>query len=126
GKVYFDLIEERAARELHDIAIVRIEQLHPFPRDVLTTIFTRYPRANEAIWCQEEPKNQGAWYQIQHHIKDCTLPNQHLGYAGREASPSPAAGYYKLHLGQQTSLVNEALSIARQSSLEAQVKLSVN
>ncbi len=126
GKVYFDLIEERATQELHNVAIVRIEQLHPFPRDALTTIFMQYSRASEVIWCQEEPKNQGAWYQIQHHIKDCMLPNQRLGYAGREASPSPAAGYYKLHLSQQTSLVNEALNTAQQSATEAKVKLSVN
>ncbi|MDH3688443.1 MAG: 2-oxoglutarate dehydrogenase E1 component [Gammaproteobacteria bacterium] len=109
GKVYFDLLEQRFKRNIKNIALVRVEQLHPFPREALSEQFRRYWHANEVVWCQEEPKNQGAWYQIQHHIKDCLIPTQKLSYAGREASPSPAVGYYKLHLKQQIALIDQAL-----------------
>lgn len=112
GKVYFDLLEERFKRKQHNVAIVRVEQLHPFPREALSEQFRRYAHASTAVWCQEEPKNQGAWYQIQHHMKDCMMPDQRLSYAGREASPSPAVGFYKLHMKQQTTLIDQALTIA--------------
>ena len=112
GKVYYDLLEERRSRKLDKIAIVRIEQLHPFPREQLTGELKRYRQAKSIVWCQEEPQNQGAWYQIQHHLRACMLPNQSLAYAGRAASASPAVGQFSLHLEQQKALVDDALTIA--------------
>ncbi len=110
GKVYYDLVEERRSRELDKVAIVRIEQLHPFPREQLAAELKRYRQAKEIIWCQEEPQNQGAWYQIQHHLRACMLSGQDLSYAGRGASASPAVGYFPLHVEQQAALVNDALT----------------
>jgi 2-oxoglutarate dehydrogenase E1 component len=112
GKVYYDLLEERRSRKLDKIAIVRIEQLHPFPREQLTGELKRYRQAKSIVWCQEEPQNQGAWYQIQHHLRACMPPNQTLSYAGRAASASPAVGQFSLHLEQQKALVDDALTIA--------------
>ncbi|PWG62249.1 2-oxoglutarate dehydrogenase E1 component [Sediminicurvatus halobius] len=111
GKVYYDLLQERRKRELKDIAIVRVEQLYPFPENDLAALLKRrYKGAKEVIWCQEEPKNQGAWYQIQHHLQHCITREQRLGYAGREPSASPAVGYAKVHHEQQRRLVDDALS----------------
>ena len=110
GKVYYDLLEERRRRQRTDIAIIRIEQLHPFPRVDLQNEINQYAAATEVVWCQEEPKNQGSWYQIDHYLRACLRDNQALRYIGREASPSPAVGYYKLHLKQQQHLVDQALT----------------
>jgi 2-oxoglutarate dehydrogenase E1 component len=111
GRVYYDLLEERRARGIEDIAVLRIEQLYPFPEAELITELSRYASAREIVWCQEEPQNQGAWYQSQHHIHSCMQRNQTLQYAGRPASASPAAGYFRLHLQQQSALVDAALTI---------------
>ncbi|HKJ95489.1 MAG TPA: 2-oxoglutarate dehydrogenase E1 component, partial [Gammaproteobacteria bacterium] len=111
GKVYYDLLQERRKRETDDVAIVRIEQLYPFPEKELSNLLRRrYKGASDVVWCQEEPKNQGAWYQIQHHFLNALSKDQSLTYAGRDASASPAAGYAKLHHEQQRRLVEEALS----------------
>ncbi|GHA21434.1 2-oxoglutarate dehydrogenase subunit E1 [Arenicella chitinivorans] len=110
GKVYFDLLEQRRADKIDDIAIVRVEQLYPFPRNEVITELKRYPNANEVVWCQEEPKNQGAWYQIMHHFRACVEDRHTVLYAGREASASPAAGYLAVHREQQTRLVHAALA----------------
>ena len=110
GKVYFDLFEERQKREITNVALLRVEQLYPFPRKELQAEVARYPEANEVFWCQEEPRNQGAWYQIQHHILASTRDDQAIHYAGREASPAPAAGYHSTHVTQQKHLVDIALS----------------
>ena len=110
GKVFFDLLEERRTRGLTDIAILRIEQLYPFPRRVLRDLLDQYSSAPEIVWCQEDPRNQGAWYQIQHHLRALKHGDQTLGYAGRPPSPSPACGYPGLHRAQQELLVNTALS----------------
>lgn len=110
GKVYFDLLEQRRADKIDDIAIVRVEQLYPFPRDEVVKELKRYPNANEVVWCQEEPKNQGAWYQIMHHFRACVEDRHTVLYAGREASASPAAGYLAVHREQQTRLVHAALA----------------
>ena len=110
GKVYFDLLEQRREDGINDIAIIRVEQLYPFPRDEVIAELQRYPNATEVVWCQEEPKNQGAWYQIMHHIKRCIEDHHTVLYAGREASASPAAGYLAVHREQQARLVNAALS----------------
>ncbi len=118
GKVYFDILTERDARQLNDIAVIRMEQLHPFPKDLLTNQLNVYPHASDVVWCQEEPKNQGAWYQIRHHVRDCLRADQTLSYAGREASPAPAVGYYSLHLQQQNALVDQALTHTDTSNVE--------
>jgi 2-oxoglutarate dehydrogenase E1 component len=110
GKVYFDLLEQRREKKIKDIAICRVEQLYPFPRNSVVRELERYPNANEVVWCQEEPKNQGAWYQIMHHFKACVEDKQTVLYAGREASASPAAGYLAVHREQQATLVKAALS----------------
>ncbi|MCL4122389.1 UNVERIFIED_CONTAM: hypothetical protein GTU68_011896 [Idotea baltica] len=110
GKVYFDLLEERRAQKIKDIAICRVEQLYPFPRKEVVKELERYANATEVVWCQEEPKNQGAWYQTMHHFRACISNKHTLFYAGRDASASPAAGYLAVHRDQQTKLVNDALS----------------
>jgi 2-oxoglutarate dehydrogenase E1 component len=107
--VYYDLIEEAQKRGITDVAIVRVEQLYPFPRTQLVAELQRFPSATEVVWCQEEPQNQGAWYQIQHHLRFCLQPKQTLNYAGRLRSPSPAAGHLAEHVAEQTALVADAL-----------------
>ncbi len=110
GKVYYDLLEARRAQELDDVAIVRMEQLYPFPREALVELMKRYPNAKQVVWCQEEPRNQGAWYQQRHHYKICIGPKRKLYYAGRNASASPAAGSFAEHAAQQQALVEKALT----------------
>ena len=109
GKVYYDLLEDQTKRGQDDVALVRIEQLYPFPRGLLTGELERYAGAREVVWCQEEPQNQGAWYQIRHHLTACLGPEQELHYAGRLRSPSPAAGHFAQHIEEQTRLVADAL-----------------
>lgn len=111
GKVYYDLLTKRRENNIKDIALVRIEQLYPFPHDELVAELERYSRVKEIVWCQEEPKNQGAWYSTQHHLIACLQKGQELRYVGRAASASPAAGYMALHTKQQNALVDEALKI---------------
>ncbi|MEE4638827.1 MAG: 2-oxoglutarate dehydrogenase E1 component [Wenzhouxiangella sp.] len=110
GKVYFDLAAERDAQERGDVALVRVEQLYPFPREELQSIIERYDQASEIVWCQEEPLNQGAWFQIRHHIQACIRADQKLKYVGRNASASPAVGYYQVHQEQQKRIVSDALT----------------
>jgi 2-oxoglutarate dehydrogenase E1 component len=110
GKVYFDLAKQRDEDEIDDIALVRVEQLYPFPREELQEIIARYGNAKEVVWCQEEPLNQGAWFQIRHHLQACIADGQGLVYAGRAGSASPAVGYYQVHLEQQKRLVSDALT----------------
>jgi 2-oxoglutarate dehydrogenase E1 component len=109
GKVYYDLLEEADKRELADVAIVRVEQLFPFPREELAAELKRLGSAKEVVWCQEEPRNQGAWYQIQHHLKFCLQGKQKLAYAGRFRSPAPACGHFATHVKEQAKLVDDAL-----------------
>jgi 2-oxoglutarate dehydrogenase E1 component len=111
GKVYYDLAAKRDADGLDSIAIIRIEQLYPFPDNEFKQHFSRYKNLASAVWCQEEPMNQGAWYSSQHHIRRGleAYPGIHLHYAGRDASASPAAGYMSLHARQQEKLVHQAL-----------------
>ncbi|MGW8311145.1 MAG: 2-oxoglutarate dehydrogenase E1 component [Thiogranum sp.] len=110
GKVFFDLLAARRERDIADIAIVRVEQLYPFPRQRLRELLDQYLNAREIVWCQEEPRNQGAWYQIQHHLRALKHGVQSLGYAGRPPSASPACGYPRLHQLQQQALIDTALS----------------
>jgi 2-oxoglutarate dehydrogenase E1 component len=109
GKVYYDLVEEAQKRELKDVAIIRIEQLYPFPRQQLIAELKKYGKSVQVVWCQEEPQNQGAWYQIQHHLRFCVQDKQTLHYAGRARSPSPAAGHFNDHVVEQQALIADAL-----------------
>jgi len=109
GKVYYDLVEEAHKRGITDVALVRVEQLYPFPRADVKAELARFAKAREVIWCQEEPMNQGAWYQIQHHLRAC-IGERSLGYAGRARSPAPAAGHYNTHVAEQAALVEQALA----------------
>lgn len=115
GKVYYDLLEQKRAKELDDSIVVRIEQLYPFPQDDLDELIVQYPNLQDVVWCQEEPMNQGAWYCSQHHMRRSLAahPNKtlNLRYAGREASAAPACGYMSTHAQQQQQLVNDALGI---------------
>ncbi|MEJ2575190.1 MAG: 2-oxoglutarate dehydrogenase E1 component [Gammaproteobacteria bacterium] len=113
GKVYFDLLAERRNRKIDDVALLRVEQLYPFPRRRLGELLAAYAGAAELVWCQEEPRNQGAWYQIRHHLRVLTRSDQTLGYAGRAPSASPACGQASLHQAQQRALVDTALAAAR-------------
>jgi 2-oxoglutarate dehydrogenase E1 component len=110
GKVFFDLLAARQERGVTDIAILRIEQLYPFPRRRLRKLIDQYTNSREIVWCQEDPRNQGAWYQIQHHLRAIKHGEQTLGYAGRPPSASPACGYARLHTAQQQALIDTALS----------------
>jgi 2-oxoglutarate dehydrogenase E1 component len=111
GKVYYDLLAKRQDDKVKDVAIIRIEQLYPFPYDELTASLATYKKTQQIIWCQEEPKNQGAWFMIRDRLLRCLQPGQKLDYAGRPALAAAAAGYPTLHKKQQTDLVNEAFSI---------------
>lgn len=110
GKVYYDLLDERRARGLTDVAIIRVEQLYPFPYDVFKSVIKEYEKTTDFVWSQEEPENQGAWFITRHRLVKCLSMNQTLRYAGRSASASPAAGYPAMHKQQQIDLVNDALS----------------
>lgn len=112
GKVYYDLLEERRKKKQFNIAIIRIEQLYPFPEAVLQKELQRYKKAQDIVWCQEEPKNQGVWYQVKHRLSDCLTKDQTLQYVGRAESASPAAGYASLHHEQQITLIKEALTLS--------------
>ena len=112
GKVYYDLEAYRIEQGIEDRAILRVEQLYPFPEDDLVEALAPYVNMEEMVWCQEEPMNQGAWFQSQHHMLNAMwrhLPNKFLRYAGRPAAATPAAGYMALHVSQQQALIQDAL-----------------
>jgi len=110
GKVYYDLAKKRAEKGADDVAIVRLEQLYPFPHRAFAAELKKYPAATDLVWCQDEPQNQGAWFFVQHYIHENMLDGQRLGYAGRAASASPAVGYAHLHQEQQKALVEAAFA----------------
>ncbi|MEX2132407.1 MAG: 2-oxoglutarate dehydrogenase E1 component [Pseudohongiellaceae bacterium] len=113
GKVYYELRQSRRERQLEHIAIVRLEQLYPFPEAAMRECLIKFVNIAEIFWCQEEPMNQGAWYASQHHMRrviNDLNPLLYLQYAGRDASAAPAAGYPALHIRQQQELINQALS----------------
>ena len=109
GKIYYDLAEKRDAENIREVAVMRVEQLYPFPEDDLRGFVNEFPNATEIVWCQEEPQNQGAWYQIRHHLQACINERHDLKYVGRPGSASPAVGYYTVHLEEQQKLVREAI-----------------
>ncbi len=112
GKVYYDLLEERRKRDIKSIAIVRVEQLYPFPVEEMAAVLAQYQHVKDFVWCQEEPQNQGAWYCSQHNFWAAIPAGAKLTYAGRDASSSPAVGYLSVHNKQQQALINAALTLA--------------
>jgi 2-oxoglutarate dehydrogenase E1 component len=110
GKVYYDLVNSRKTRGQTDVAIIRIEQLYPFPHKSFAAELKKFPNATELVWCQDEPQNQGPWFQIQHNIFESLESGQRLAYAGRPASASPAVGYSDKHNAQQKELLETAFA----------------
>jgi 2-oxoglutarate dehydrogenase E1 component len=120
GKVYFELAERRRNEKIDNVAVVRIEELYPFPIEEYARTIAEYGNATEIVWCQEEPQNQGAWYQIRHRLQEPLTDEYQLFYAGRPGAAAPASGFHALHVRQQQALVSAALSAdtrERQSSL---------
>lgn len=113
GKVYYDLVAKRDELGCRNIAIIRIEQLYPFPTQTLNRILAPYRHVQQVVWCQEEPQNQGAWYCSRHHFMSALPAGASLRYAGRPASASPAVGYLSVHQHQQESLINDALTVKK-------------
>ena len=111
GKIYYELLEARRLARIHDIAILRIEQIYPFPGEQLDALLDQYANTNELIWCQEEPKNQGAWDFSKLRIPAFLNPRWQLGYVGREPSSAPAVGSARLHAIEQQTIINNALDI---------------
>ena len=110
GKVYYDLARKREEKGIDDVVLLRVEQLYPFPHKAFATELKKYPNATDIVWCQDEPQNQGAWFFVQHYIHENMTEGQKLGYSGRAASASPAAGYSHLHQEQQKVLVDGAFA----------------
>src|SRR5206468_1688987 len=110
GKVYYDLLAAREARKVTNVALVRLEQLYPMPYDAIQKLVARYPAGVKLTWCQEEPRNMGAWRFLSSRLRNIGLP---MEYAGRTANASPAAGSSKRHAEEQQKLVEEALGQPR-------------
>jgi 2-oxoglutarate dehydrogenase E1 component len=111
GKVYYDLLEARQTHGVENVAIVRIEQLYPFPAEEYAEVIEQYRNAKDIVWCQEEPQNQGAWYQIRHRLQESLKARHKLFYSGRAGAAAPASGVYAMHVQQQQALVEAALDI---------------
>ena len=118
GKVYFNILERRREAGLRHVAIVRVEQLYPFPEEEFRAILKEYPKATEICWAQEEPRNQGSWFFMlsRRHLAGCIQRKHKLVYAGRDYSASPAAGYLNVHTSQQRALVETALGLDQAAS----------
>ncbi len=112
GKIYYELMAYRREEGIKDIAVVRIEQMYPFPRDAFRAELTKYPNIKEVVWCQEEPRNQGAWYWFasRQHLINVLGPKQRLLLVARQASASPAVGYFAKHSEQQRTVIQNAFS----------------
>ncbi len=108
GKVVYDLLKRRDEKQAWDVAVLRVEQLYPFPHRAFAAELKKFPNATEVVWCQDEPQNQGAWFFVQHYIHENLSDGQKLGYAGRAASASPAVGYAHMHQEQQKALLDQA------------------
>ena len=117
GKVYFDLLDARREREIKDVVIVRVEELYPFPEEQVKAQLAMYGNATEIMWCQEEPRNQGAWQYIHPYLTELTTAKQFLSVVSRPAAASPAVGYYQKHIEQLQVLVNEALGDVNDTKL---------
>lgn len=116
GKLYYELAKVRRDHKISNVVIVRIEQLYPFPEQEVQQVIDKYPAVREVVWCQEEPRNQGAWFFLQsrRNIKACMRENQELRYAGRTYSASPASGSLHIHKEQQLALIEDALGLREQ------------
>lgn len=112
GKIYYELFEKREAMQRGNIILLRIEQLYPFPDESLKALLLPYSMVKDILWCQEEPQNQGAWNSLKESIEACLLPDQTLGYVGREISAAPATGYLNLYRQQQDFIIQIALKEA--------------
>jgi 2-oxoglutarate dehydrogenase E1 component len=110
GKVYYDLVNARKARGSNDVAIIRIEQMYPFPHKAFAAELKKFGNATEVVWAQDEPQNQGPWFQIQHNIFENLDAGMRLAYAGRPASAAPAVGYSDKHVAQQKELLETAFA----------------
>ncbi|TGJ98997.1 2-oxoglutarate dehydrogenase E1 component [Leptospira langatensis] len=110
GKVYYDLLKYREENNVQNTALIRVEQVYPFPANAIEEVFKTYKNAKTIVWCQEEPKNQGAWTFVRDRFEDVLPSGQKLKYAGRKESASPAAGHMKVHTQQQEQLVADAYS----------------
>jgi 2-oxoglutarate dehydrogenase E1 component len=110
GKVYYDMLEKRREQKILNVALIRIEQLYPFPQAEVEQIFATYAHVKDFIWCQEEPQNQGTWFSIRDNIAACLTQDQVLSYIGRPAAASPSTGYPSVHLKEQQMLVSQALT----------------
>jgi 2-oxoglutarate dehydrogenase E1 component len=110
GKVYYELAAHRREHEIGDVAIIRFEQLYPFPHADFKAELAKFPHATEIVWCQEEPQNQGAWYRLRAYFRADARPAQVVSYAGRPVSASPAVGYMSKHLAQQKQLIEDAFA----------------
>ncbi|MCX6139879.1 MAG: multifunctional oxoglutarate decarboxylase/oxoglutarate dehydrogenase thiamine pyrophosphate-binding subunit/dihydrolipoyllysine-residue succinyltransferase subunit [Candidatus Kapabacteria bacterium] len=109
GKIYNELVKKRSDLGVHNVALVRLEQLHPFHTERMREILSAYSKAEKIVWCQEEPKNMGAWTFVQGHLHDVLVRQQQLTYVGRAAAASPATGSPGVHSEQQERLLTEAL-----------------
>jgi len=109
GKVYFDLLKARRDVKVESVALVRVEQLYPFPSEEYEAVLRKYSNAREIVWCQEEPQNQGSWYQIRHRLQSKLSAKHELLYAGRAGAAAPATGIPAMHELQQKNLVTAAL-----------------
>jgi 2-oxoglutarate dehydrogenase E1 component len=110
GKVYYELAAYRREHKQSDVAILRMEQLYPFPHADFKAALAKFPNATEVVWCQEEPQNQGAWYRLRAYLRADALPDQVVAYAGRPVSASTAVGYMSKHLERQQQLVADAFA----------------
>src|SRR5205823_5438983 len=119
GKVYFDLLKERRKEARREVALVRIEQLYPFPSDEYQAMLNRYPNAHEIVWCQEEPQNQGAWYQIRHRLQELVPGRRLVLYAGRGPAAAPATG-----IEQQTLVAAALCSTTTEESARETTRLT--
>jgi 2-oxoglutarate dehydrogenase E1 component len=108
GRVYYDLVAHRREAKTNDVAIIRIEQLYPFAHKQFDAEIKKYENANEVVWVQDEPQNQGAWFYVEHHLREGMREGQKLAYSGRPASASPAVGYYAKHYEQLKALIEGA------------------
>jgi 2-oxoglutarate dehydrogenase E1 component len=112
GKIYWELVAARETRKAADVAIVRIEQLYPFPEAEFAAVLQRYPQATQVVWAQEEPRNMGAWAFARGYITPMLNRGQVIGYSGRPESASPAPGLIKQHQREQADLIDQAFAPA--------------
>ncbi len=110
GKVYFELAAYRREHAITDVAILRMEQLYPFPHADFKAALAKFPKATEIVWCQEEPQNQGAWYRLRAYFRADARPKQAVAYAGRPVAATTAVGYMSLHIPRQQQLVADAFA----------------